>query len=335
MMKKEPYSCSMNRSGGKALIRMFAVTKEDKIVIPSSIEEAYTKQYKWMWIDFNQPSKEEEKLLLHPLNFHPLAIEDCVYHTVQRPKLDYYDDHFFLITRRLTEETYEKEEINFFIHDTLIVTFHKMKTKEVDTVFERCINSKSIETYNPYVVLYHVMDQIVDYYFPIVYALEDAVDEIEDSSLKKPMDTLLSQLFELRHELLKVRNSINPMKELLYRMLSTDRLPGVEEKSKYFSDIYDHLITLLEIIDTNREITNDLRESYISYNAHQTNRIMQMLTLITTIFMPLTFIAGIYGMNFEHMPELTFKYSYFITLGMMFLIGISMYILFKKKGWFK
>jgi magnesium transporter len=124
------------------------------------------------------------------------------------------------------------------------------------------------------------------------------------------------------------------MRDLLYRMLNSNRLKGIKQKQEYFSDIHDHLLKLTEMIDANREITNDIRDSYLSLNSHQTNRIMKVLTVITTIFMPLTFIAGVYGMNFENMPELTWNLGYFLILSIMFSIGVAMYLWFKKKGWF-
>ncbi len=323
------------RKGGECLIRILAITNQNEIIDDASIDDVFRSKYKWMWIDFHQPNEQEIKLLSNPLAFHPLAIEDCIYDSLQRPKLDYYDDYLFLITHSLTGENHQKQEVNFFLSNEFIVTYHNNESKEINTIFAECAQQNSVENWNPYFVFYRVLDQIVDEYFPVVYALEDIIGTIEEQSRKQSMDTLLDELFEIRHELLVVRNSINPMKELLYRILNSHRLLGIQERSKYFSDIYDHLLTLVEIIDNNREITVDLRESYLSYNSHQTNRIMQILTLITTIFMPLTLIAGIYGMNFEYMPELTFQYGYFIILGMMLFIGITMFVLFKKKGWFK
>lgn len=148
------------------------------------------------------------------------------------------------------------------------------------------------------------------------------------------MELLLDDLFEIRHELLTLRHTINPMRDLLYRMLNSQHLEGVIKRNAYFSDIYDHLLKLSEMVESNRDITTDIRDSYISINSHQTNQVIQILTIITSIFAPLTFIAGIYGMNFVHMPELTTKYGYFATLIIMAIIATSMFIWFKRKGWF-
>ena len=124
------------------------------------------------------------------------------------------------------------------------------------------------------------------------------------------------------------------MRDLLYRTLNSDRLPGFKEHKIYFSDIHDHLLKLSDMIESSREITSDLRDSYLSINSNRMNTNMMVLTVITSIFIPLTFVAGIYGMNFEYMPELTWKYGYFMALGIMTCIGISMFLWFKRKGWF-
>ena len=123
------------------------------------------------------------------------------------------------------------------------------------------------------------------------------------------------------------------MRDLLYRMINSTHLTKITERKEYFSDIYDHLLKLSEMVDSNREMTNDLRDSYLSLTAYQQNRIMQVLTVITTIFMPLTFIAGVYGMNFHLMPELEWTYGYPIILLIMGLVGGTMLLYFHRKGW--
>ncbi|WP_391558040.1 magnesium/cobalt transporter CorA [Robertmurraya sp.] len=315
------------------MIRMIGITK-DFTIKDISFRHFNPNEWIWYWIDFNQPSEEETIYLQDPLQFHPLAIEDCI-NKLQRPKLDYYDQHTFYVTHRLGERSLEKEEINFFVEKQFIVTYHHLPSPEIDQVWERLIHSRKIKDWNPYLVFYYVLDKIVDNYFPFLYEIEDTLNDIEDNSNHLSMEKLLDQLFETRHHLLSLRHTIIPMRDLLYRMLNSHRLETIQGKKEYFADIYDHLLKLSEMIDANREITADIRDSYISYNSHQTNRVMKVLTVITTIFMPLTFIAGIYGMNFEHMPELRWEYGYFLILLIMLIIGGGMYIWFKKKGWFR
>src|SRR5690606_38696773 len=143
-----------------------------------------------------------------------------------------------------------------------------------------------------YLVMYHTIDKIVDNYFPIVYQLEDRLSLIEDNPNDETMEELLEKLFDIRHHLLQIRYTVIPMRDLIYRVINSHRLKGVKERYEYFADIHDHLLKLTEMIDENRELTTDIRDSYLSINSHQTNRVMRVLTVITTIFMPLTFIAG-------------------------------------------
>lgn len=316
------------------MIRTLAVTKTYELLYDVPLEELSSTEYIWYWIDFDRPTEDEVLKLRNPLKFHPLAIEDCI-HKLQRPKLDYYEDHTFFVMHSLHPDELIKEEINIFLGNNFVVTFHHHKAKEITEVWTRFIESESFENWDSYLILYEVMDKIVDNYFPIIYKLEDQLNKIEDNSKDETMEVLLEQLFDTRHDLLSMRNTVTPMSDLLYRMLNSHRLEGIQNRIAYFADIHDHLLKLAGMIDSSRELTADIRDSYLSLNAHQTNRVMKVLTVITTIFMPLTLIAGIYGMNFDYMPELHWKFGYFIILFIMFLIGAGMSAWFMKKGWFK
>ncbi|OMF59658.1 magnesium and cobalt transport protein CorA [Paenibacillus sp. FSL R5-0490] len=318
------------------MIRIQAVNKKNELKKNITLEslKAEWESYKWFWVDFDQPTEEETAELDKTFHFHPLAIEDCVV-KLQRPKMDYYEDYSFFVTHSLNHINEDKQEINFFIGSNYIVSYHHELSREMDDVWERLSLSKKISKWDPYLVMYHIIDKIVDNYFPIVYQLEDRLSLIEDNPNDETMEELLEKLFDIRHHLLQIRYTVIPMRDLIYRVINSHRLKGVKERYEYFADIHDHLLKLTEMIDGNRELTNDIRDSYLSINSHQTNRVMRVLTVITTIFMPLTFIAGIYGMNFENMPELSWKYGYFETLLLMFIIALGMFWWFKKKGWFR
>ncbi|MBG9587817.1 magnesium/cobalt transporter CorA [Cytobacillus firmus] len=318
------------------MIRIQAVNKKNELKQDITLErlKAEWESYRWFWVDFDQPTEEETAELDKTFHFHPLAIEDCVV-KLQRPKMDYYEDYSFFVTHSLNHINEDKQEINFFIGSNYIVSYHHELSREMNDVWERLSLSKKISKWDPYLVMYHIIDKIVDNYFPIVYQLEDRLSLIEDNPNDETMEELLEKLFDIRHHLLQIRYTVIPMRDLIYRVINSHRLKGVKERYEYFADIHDHLLKLTEMIDGNRELTNDIRDSYLSINSHQTNRVMRVLTVITTIFMPLTFIAGIYGMNFENMPELSWKYGYFETLLLMFIIALGMFWWFKKKGWFR
>ena len=316
------------------MIKTIAIDRNYQIVQDLKPIEVMQGDFLWYWIDFQQPEESEIEVLNSPLQFHPLAIEDCIY-TLQRPKLDYYEDYTFFVTQALNPLTLTKEEIDFFLAEHFIVTFHHHPSPEIDEVWDRLSLSTKPKKWSPSQVLYHVLDKMVDNYFPLVYQVEDTLNEIDENSKGRSMEALLENLFDTRHDLLSLRNTVTPMRDLVYRIINSQRMKGIKIKIEYFSDIHDHLLKLTEMVEANRELATDIRDSYITLNSHQTNRVMKVLTVITTIFMPLTFIAGIYGMNFHYMPELTWKYGYFVTLFLMFLVGMGMSLWFKKKGWFK
>ncbi|MEQ2526635.1 magnesium/cobalt transporter CorA [Bacillaceae bacterium CLA-AA-H227] len=318
------------------MINIIGITKDDKIEKNLSIQNVNFSNYKWFWVDFNQPTEEEIKHLDETFHFHPLAIEDCI-HRLQRPKLDYYEDHTFFVTHIVREEERElvKEELNFFVGENYIVTFHLLPALEVHQVWEKLSAQTKGGKWDPSYVFHQLLDNVVDNYFPVIYKIEDQLDKIEDNPGNESMNKLMDELFYIRHLLLQFGHTVNPMRDLLYRMLSSRHLQGITNRSAYFSDIYDHLLKLSDMVSSNREVTADIRDNYLSLNAYQTNNVMKVLTIMTSIFAPLTFIAGIYGMNFDYMPELGWKYGYFFATGLMAVIGVSMFLWIKSKGWFR
>jgi magnesium transporter len=307
------------------MIQTFAIKQNGEKEINKNIHDDLSK-YRWIWVDMTYPTEDEISILTKTFSFHPLAVEDCIDHRTQRPKLDYYHDHTFFITHALNQHTFQKDELSIFIGDPYIVTFHYNDLQEANQVWNRLISTNSLEKWDHFYVFHQVLDKIVDNYFPILYKLEDTLNGLGENKKIDTKEKQLDQLFEIKNQLISLRHSIHPMRDLLYRMLNSHHLDRINERKEYFSDIYDHLLKLSEMVDSNREMTNDLRDSYLSLTAHQQNRIMQVLTVITTIFMPLTFIAGVYGMNFEHMPELKWDAGYFIILLVMATLGGSMYI---------
>ncbi|WP_164668185.1 magnesium/cobalt transporter CorA [Virgibacillus doumboii] len=315
------------------MIRIVAQTNDNEIVINLTMEDLRKQHFSWVWVDFEAPSQEEIALLESHFHFHPLAVEDCM-HELQRPKLDYYDNHSFFVIHAVDKEDLSKKEIDIFLEKNRIVTFHAHASGSINAAFNMFNGINNKEELDEFFVFHQLLDNVVDKYFPIVYDIEDHINELEDNTKQLSMEQLLEQLFDRRGELLKLRQTVHPMRDLLYRVLNTHHLEGIDDRREYFVDIHDHLIKVADMIASNREMTQDIRDSYLSLSSHQTNRTMQMLTVISVIFMPLTFIVGVYGMNFEFMPELDEKYGYFVVWFIMLAIGTLMFFWFKKKGWF-
>lgn len=316
------------------MLRIMAITDDQQYLEEIPLQMLMDSPIKWFWVDFDCPTDEEIQLLESYFHFHPLAVEDCM-HLLQRPKVDHYDETHFLVMHSLHPETLKAEEIDFFLGPRGIVTFHLAFSQEIDEAWKRMKNPEIRKGKDHNYVAYLIMDKLVDNYFPTLYRIEDQINELEiEGETSGDIQAMTEQIYDIRAELLRLRRTVIPMRDLLYRLISSDKIPGVKEQHAYFTDIYDHLLKLTEMIESNREMTADLRDSFDSLRSNRMNAIMKTLTVITTIFMPLTFIAGVYGMNFVNMPELETSSGYFIVIGVMLVLGLGMFLWFKRKGWF-
>jgi magnesium transporter len=311
-----------------------AMTDDEELLTDIPLQNLTNSNVKWFWVDFDCPTETEIHYLDTYFHFHPLAIEDCM-HFLQRPKVDHYEDTHFFVLHALHPETLKAEEIDFFLGPRGIVTFHLAPSDEVEEAWKRLQDPVIRKGKDHNYVAYLVMDKLVDNYFPTIYTIEDQLNDLEAQGENKAnIQSLTEQVYDIRSDLLRIRRTVLPMRDLLYRIINSEKIAGVRVQLAYFTDIYDHLLKLAEMLETNREMTADLRDSYDSLRSNRMNSIMKTLTVITTIFMPLTFIAGVYGMNFVHMPELEWQEGYFVVLGAMLLLGIGMFLWFKRKGWF-
>ncbi|MEK5148904.1 MULTISPECIES: magnesium/cobalt transporter CorA [Psychrobacillus] len=315
------------------MIHTIGITTDHEIVNDFPIEDIKRRKFEWYWIDIAEPTKEEEHLLSSFFRFHPLAIEDCL-QRLQRPKVDYYDGYNFFVLHSFNEETLEAEELDIFVGQDYVVSFHFHPMHEMEQARERIRQNSQGWDRGAIHATYNIIDKVVDAYFPIVYKIEGYLNAVEDKLSYDMRHFSMDSVFDLRGDLLRLRRTVIPMRDLLYRILNSERMNLQQTEHTYFADIYDHLIRLTEMIESNRELTADIRDSHMSINSSRMNRIMMILTIVSTVFIPLTFIVGVYGMNFANMPELEWKYSYFVVLGAMVLIAFSMLSWFKYKGWF-
>lgn len=317
------------------MIRILAITNDLKPIYNitlKTLKKLETEDIKWYWIDFNSPTVSETNLLSSYFHFHSLAIEDCI-SVLNSPKFDYYEDYNFFVFNALNKDDLKPIEVDLFVSNKYVVSYHKLNLNEIDEAWEKA-NRKEDDWENGTTYITHqILDKIVDNFFPSVYKIQNILDDIEDEEENKSIYDLISNVFQIRKDLLVLRKTINSMRDLLYRILNSERLKDFNEHKIYFSDIYDHILKLSSMIESSREMTADIRDNYLSINSAKMNRNMMVLTVITTIFIPLTFIAGVYGMNFSYMPELNWKYGYFAVWIVMLIIAIAMYFWFKRKGW--
>ncbi|ULG72469.1 magnesium/cobalt transporter CorA [Macrococcus brunensis] len=293
-----------------------------------------TSEPRLVWVDMSEPTMHENLLLSQFFHFHPLSIEDAV-SVRQRPKYKEYDDYLFYVFHAIDLKTMKPEEIDVFINDILVVTYHKEHSEEVDKVWNMMINKKDNSKASTSEIMFLTLDAIVDNYFPFVYELEDKVFSFEDRhSVDISTEVLIEETFDLREDLLLIRRTVLPMRDLVYRLLEGRIMPLSKKQKIFLHHINDHLIKQVEMIESSREMTADIRDNYISLNSFKMNNIMKILTIYSVIFMPLTLLAGIYGMNFDVMPELHWKYGYLGVWVVMLVITFGMIVYFRQKNWF-
>ncbi|MCA0131864.1 magnesium/cobalt transporter CorA [Winogradskyella alexanderae] len=270
-------------------------------------------------------------------NLHPLVLEDIV-NTSQRPKIDEYDDYLFVVLKMLyynKEENIVIEQVSFVLGKNYVLTFQESEGDVFGTIRERLrLNNGRIRGMKSDYLLYALVDAVVDNYFGIIETLGNKIEDLETELFTGyAREDINIEVQQLKREILKVRRAIFPLREIINRIEKGDHPLIYKRTITYYRDIYDHLIQVSENIDIYREMIWSLMDMYMTTISNKMNEVMKVLTIIATIFIPLTFIAGIYGMNFDHIPELHYKYSYFILWGIMILLFLAMLYYFKRKKW--
>lgn len=268
---------------------------------------------------------------------HPLILEDAV-STHQRPKFEEYEEGIFITVRALKFDhltmKIQTEQVAVFFNKGLLISFQENESDLFEMIRQRIENSKGRIRYQSTDYLaYALIDTIVDNYFLVFDEIEEAIENLEDELLENPDNTVKQRIHHLKKELIVARKSIFPLREAISQFSRSENKFIEEKTSIFIRDLYDHSIRVMDMVETYRDILNGLQDLQISEISFRMNQVVQVLTLITTIFVPLSFLVGLYGMNFDHMPELHFKYGYFILLGVMFLVGIGLLIWFKRQKW--
>ena len=268
---------------------------------------------------------------------HSLILEDIV-DTQQRAKFEEYDNGIFIILKALNFEVSTqkigREQVALFFRKGLVITFQEDHTDLFESVRKRIHNGKGkVRQKDADYLTYTLVDNLVDNYYTVLDSIEDQIEALEDSLLEKPDSSIKGKIHHLKKEMIRIRKSIAPLREAISRFSKSDS-PIIEDDTlTYIRDLYDHTIQIMDSADNFRDVLNGLQDLYLSEISFRMNQVMQVLTIITTIFVPLSFLAGLYGMNFDNMPELHFRYGYFVLLGVMFLVGLGLILWFKKREW--
>lgn len=269
---------------------------------------------------------------------HPLTLEDIV-NTGQYPKLEDYGNYLFIVLKMHSyherKNFIETEQVSLCIYSNVILSFQEEPKKDLfDPIRQRIRTGKGkIRTLSADYLAYSLIDAVVDSYFIILERLGERISVLEEMVMTEPNQHFLKEIQTIKRDMIFLRKSIWPLREVIRSMERGDSSLIHDSVHIYLRDVYDHTIRIIETIDAFRDILAGLLDIYLSSVSNRTNAVMKVLTIIATIFMPLTFIAGVYGMNFRYMPELEWRWGYpLILLGMMTL-GISMLVIFKRKKW--
>ena len=329
------------KSDKKFNVQCFDYTKdniEESILL--NIEEAInykeTESVTWINIEGLKYTDEIENIG-RQYGLHPLVLEDIV-NTTQRPKIDEYENYIFIVLKMLyynKDENIVIEQVSFVLGENYVLTFQESEGDVFGSIRDRLrLNRGRIRGMKSDYLLYALIDAVVDNYFTIIETLGNKIEDLEtDLFTGTVREDINIEVQQLKREILKVRRAIFPLREIINRIEKGDYPFIFKRTITYFRDIYDHLVQVTENLDIYREMIWSLMDMYMTTISNKMNEVMKLLTIIATIFIPLTFIAGIYGMNFENIPELHYKYSYYILWGIMIMIFLGMIYYFKKKKW--
>lgn len=307
---------------------------------------SYLNDHSVTWIDVQGLGTEAVlRAIADLIDLPPLLLEYIV-NVPQRPKIEYYDKFILIVTQMVMPnktDNFWNEQIGFLLGQNVLITFQEEPLRDpFDPVRHRLLQQiGSIRKNGPDYLCYALLDAIVDNFFPVLELYGDRLEISEEAAISNPTERTLNEIYSIRRELLALRRIIWPQREI-FNTLIRDSSPYLTSPVvNFYRDCYDHTVQIIDVIETYRELGASLMDVYLSGMSNKMNEIMKVLTIISTIFIPLTFIAGVYGMNFNtekspfNMPELNWYWGYFICLGVMLTITVVQIYIFWKKGWFK
>lgn len=317
------------------MIRGVIHVMDRRAVLLEGLEAVRPPETGYVWIDIQGQSREDLELLGSRFHFHPLALEDCE-HLDQRPKLDEYDDHLFLVIHgfmpgEVQDDVY-LHEVHVFFAPHFLITVHISPHPAIDRCWERLLQDAEQVTRGTDHLLYRICDGLVDSNFPTLECLSQALESLEDEILGRKDMHPVPRFVALKRSLSSFRRVISPQREVIGQLLRREDFYVSEQIRVYFRDIYDHLVRLTELVEVERELLASARDAHFTMLSQRTNEIMKRLTMASIVFLPLTVITGFFGMNFAHLP---FENDNLLILMLcsMVIIPISMLLWFQRRRW--
>jgi magnesium transporter len=308
----------------------------EKHVDPERISEIRSNPAATLWLDLISPSQDELHALQQEFEFHPLALEDAT-RAHQRPKVDSYGKYYFVVFYciDMDSETHTlcTTPLYLFIGSNYLVTIHAEPITQIKETLRRWQSPESPLGQDVGSLVYALLDALVDDYFPVMDQISDRADELEERIFEAFDESALQAIFQLKKDLLQLRRVVAPERDVLNVMLRRDIRVFDENDVLYLQDVYDHIVRTTDAIDTYRDLLSSALDSFLSVQSNRLNVTVKTLTVASIILMSAALVAGIYGMNFDYMPELHWRYGYFFALGLMLAIAGGLIVLFRRIKW--
>jgi len=304
--------------------------------LAANISELRVEGQNVLWTDVTDPTSQDFLDLAEEFGFHPLSIEDCRSEH-QRPKVEEYQGYYFIVLYEAVlsgpSDELELRELNIFLGPNYLVTVHSRPIRAVETAGRLWREWSDRAEHGAGLLAYLLIDGIVDDYLPLLDVLSERMDELEDQIFGDFRPESMQSIFRIKKQLLFLRRAITPLRDVFNTLLRREQPIFSRETHIYFQDVFDHLIRVADTIDTLRDMLSSTMDAYLSVSGNRMNQIMKRLTSISTILMSVTLIAGVYGMNFTFMPELGWRYGYVFALLSMVVVGVAIYLYFRKANW--
>lgn len=327
-------------------MEIFVFNKEtnelDESVIPDQLPEILKDKNKIVWADFlvkdKESLKQAEEVLLKIFKFHPLTVEDCR-EPRNQPKIESFPNYLFFIVHGIKSETdtanFVTKELDGYLGENFAVTYRNEVYRSIENVKRSLQSNPQIFKRGAAYLMHNILDQMVDLYMPIVDDFDIAINDLEDRVfLMKSADNLiLEEIMDLRRSVARLKRISARQLEVLYRISHGEFSQIPENVLPFYRDVHDHLLRISDLAESYRDLVGSLFEIHFSVTANKTNEVMKLLAVYSAILLPLSLIAGIYGMNFHNMPELDVRYGYYATLGLMVIIAVGLLIYFWRRGW--
>jgi magnesium transporter len=321
-------------------VRTLIVAEDGKVagdVPPEAIRETLARPGAVLWLDIEDLSSDDARLLREVFGFHPLAVEDAI-RGHERPKVEAHGSYYFMVFYtadfKSKADEIELQGLTLFVGANYLVTVHAGSVPEVADTMARCQTAPgSPLTSKVGALVYALLDAVVDEYFPLMDQVADRIEDLEDTIFIKFDERAIQTIFSLKTDLLRLRHVVAPERDVLNRLLRLELPVFRPDDMPYLQDIYDHIVRVTDTVDTYRDLLSSALDSYLSLQSNRLNEIMKVLTIASIVLMSSALVTGFYGMNFRVMPELDWRLGEAYVLGLMVVISGGLVFYFRRRRW--